>query len=238
VRTSEPAERATLDLAPAFRESIKLDGGVFAAGIGWSAVAVSPESRAADTPIRLTEVHWAYYALFMEIDRGLLGVLNEPRWGAPAPLKQLERDAEDVFGDYLRVSDARARLDSALDALGGDELAIWDTVAKVQRFDALLDAVERKLAVLQTLAQRRVAEATAARARLTGNALGYLSILTLVGLAIALTGALLGSVPGSGSVSIRIAIVAGVGLVSVFLWWLIFVRTTQARLPYGRLRRR
>jgi hypothetical protein len=235
--TSEPAKRAALDLAPTFRSTITLDGGVFAAGIGWSAAVVSPKSRAADTPIRLTEVHWAYYALFMEIDRGLLGVLNQHRWSAPVPLKQLERQAEDVFVDYLRVMDARARLDSALDALGGDELAIWDTVAKVQRFDALLDAVDRKLDVLQKLAQRRVEEATAARARLTGKALEYLSVLTLVGLAIAVTGAVLGSLPGSGSVSLRIAIVIGVWLLSIFLWWLIFVRTTRARTAYARHRR-
>jgi len=235
--TSEPTKRAALDLAPAFRRSINLDGGVFAAGIGWSAVVASPGSRAADTPIRLTEVHWAYYALFMEIDRGLLGVLNQHHWSEPAPFKQLERDAEDVFVDYLRVMDARARLDSALDALGGDELAIWDIMAKVQRFDALLDAVERKLDVLQKLAQRRVEEATAARARLAGTALGYLSVLTLVGLAVALTGALLGSVPGSGSVWVRVAIVVVVWLVSIFLWWLIFVRTTRARSPYARHRR-
>jgi hypothetical protein len=233
-RMPSPTREAALELAPAFCKTIPLDYGVFAPGIGWSAIVVSSRSGAADSPIRLTEVHWAYYALFMEIDRGLLGVLNQQRWVEEAPLRELEKDAEDVFADYLRVMDARARLDSALDALGGDELAMWDVIAKVQRFDTLLDAVDRKLDVLQKLAQRRVEQAQADRARRTANALAFLSSLTLVSLAVAFIGGFLGShspqiVPWWG----RLAIVVGAALIAA-CYWLVLVRTR----PFASVRRR
>lgn len=226
----ERAEPSAQDLAPAFHRLIALDGGVFAAGIGWSAVVVALGSRAEDTPVRLTELHWAYYALYMEIDRGLLGVLSQQRWIQRASLKELEADADDVFADYLRVMDARARLDSHLSALGGDELAIWETIAQVQRFDAVADAVDRKLEVLNKLAQRRVEQASVYRARRLGDILGFLTALTIVTVAVALLGAFLGSrTPGIGSVWVRVAIVAAALTLSALLYWAAFVRTTRAR---------
>lgn len=233
MHTPDRAEPSAQDLAPAFHGLIALDGGVFAAGIGWSAVVASVGSRAEDTPVRLTELHWAYYALYMEIDRGLLGVLSQQRWTQRASLKELEADADDVFADYLRVMDARARLDSHLSALGGDELAIWETIARVQRFDAVADAVDRKLEVLNKLAQRRVEQASAYRARRLGDILGVLTVLTIVTVAVALLGAFLGSrTPGIGSVWVRVAIVAAALTLSTLLYWAAFVRTTRAR-PLG-----
>jgi hypothetical protein len=233
LHTPERAARVAQELAPAFYEQTVLDGGVLAAGIGWSAIVATPGSRAAATPIRLTELHWAYYALYMEIDRGLLRVLNQQRWSKHAPLKQLEADADDVFADYLRVMDARARLDSHLSALGGDELAIWETVARVQRFDAVVDAVERKLDVLQKLAQRRVEQASAYRARRLGDILGALTVLTVVTVAVALIGAFLGSrTPGINSTWVRVAIVAVAIAISSLVYWAAFIRTNRAR-PFG-----
>src|SRR4051794_32051886 len=155
-------------LAPTFHEKITVDGGVFAAGIGSSAVVVSGRPDAAKTPVKLTVLHWAYYALYMEIDRGLLGVLNQQQWSESARLKQLEADADAVFADYLRVMDARARLDSALSALGGDGLAIWEVIAKVQGFAVIVDAVQRKLEALDKVAGGRVEQATADRTRRVG----------------------------------------------------------------------
>lgn len=245
--TDRPAKRLARDLVPAFHKTIDLDGGVFAAGVGSSAVVVS-NSSAAEAPVRLTELHWAYYALYMEIDRGLLGVLDQQRWSQHAPLWQLEEDADDVFADYLRIMDARARLDSHLSALGGDEFAIWETIAQAQRFDAVVDAVERKLDVLGKLAERRVSQATADRARRTGDILGWLTVLSVVTLVIAVIGALVGAlspevVPSwlrraldaPGAWQVRSAVIAVAFLGAVALYWLAFVRT--ARAPFSRRRR-
>jgi hypothetical protein len=166
----------------------------------------------------------------MEIDRGLLGVLEQERWSRRAPLKQLEADADHVFADYLRVMDARARLDSALSELGGDELAIWETVAKVQRFDALVSAVDHKLDVLQKLAQRRVEQANASRTRRIADILGGLTVLTVVTVAVALIGAFLGSrSPGTGPIWLRIVIVVVALAVSIAVYWLAFLRPARAR---------
>jgi hypothetical protein len=230
LHTSEQRERALQDLVPVFHERIALDGGVFAAGIGSSAVVASPGSRAPATPVRLTKLHWAYYALYMEIDRGLLGVLNQQRWSKQAPLKELEADADAVFADYLRVTNARARLDSHLSALGGDEFAIWEAVAKVQRFDAVAEAVECKLDVLEKVAKRRVEQASAYRARRLGEILGGLTVLTVVTVAVALITTFLGSRShGISSLWVRAAIVVIAAAVSIVLYWAAFIRTTRAR---------
>jgi hypothetical protein len=222
-------------LSPSFAEEVALDGGAFAAGIGWSAVLATAGSRADDAPIRLTNLHWAYYALYMAMDRGLLQVLDhQQRWAERAPLRQLEDDAEAVFKYYLRVMDARARLDSALSALGGDELAIWDSIAKVQRFDSLVGAVERKLEVLEQLAQRRVVQATADRARRIGDILGVLGVLGVVTLVIALMGEFLGPRgPGTAPVWQRLALIMAGGVVAVALNWWAFVRTARVVAPYA-----
>ena len=119
----------------------------------------------------LTELMWAYYALFMEIDRGLLAMLDRHKWQTSGSLAALEEDADRMFSVYMRVQEARARLDSALADLAGGQVSIWYTIADVQKFDELVAGVERKIAVLQRVAERRVEEASAARARRTGTSL-------------------------------------------------------------------
>lgn len=229
VRTQEQLR----ELSPAYRETIDLEGGAFAAGIGWSAVVVEQGSAVEEAPVRLTKLHWAYYALYMEIDRGLLLVLNQERWIRRARLKELEKDAEDVFSDYLRVMDARARLDSHLSALGGDELAVWQTIAKVQRFDAVLDSVARKLDVLDKLAKRRVELATAYRARRAGDILGCLTVLTVVTVAVAILAATRGGrSDASDSTLLRVAIIVSAFIIAAVAYWFAFVRSTRAPAPF------
>jgi len=168
--------------------------------------------------LRLTKLHWAYYALYMEIDRGLLGVLDQPRWREQERLTRLEEDASLVFADYLRVMDARARLDSALTPLGGDELAVWESVARVQRFDTIVDAVDRKLDVLQKVAQRRVDLADAQRTRRIAVILGGISVLTVVTVAAAVLGQILGSRTESGPLWLRIVIVVAAALAALTIY--------------------
>jgi len=230
LRTRDVAPIAAKELTPAFRRTIPLKDGVFAAGIGSSAVVVAPDSRADSTPVRLTQLHWAYYALYMAIDRGLLGILNEERWTTNSKITQLETDAEDVFGHYLRVMNARARLDSVLNALGGDELAIWETIAKVQRFDTVVDSVERKLDVLEKLAERRVEQANEDRTRRIGNILGLLSALTVVTVAGALIGVFLGSRSQAvDSIWWRVAIIAAAAVATFALYSVFFLRSARSR---------
>lgn len=236
------AETVAAALAPRFESTVHLDGGgVFAAGIGWSAVAV-PAATADrsfhyrdvdEPPLRLTRLHWAYYALYMEIDRVLLAVLDAQRWRGAASLGQLEADADDIAADQFRLMSARARLDSRLGALGGDELAIWTTIAQVQGFEALREAVERKLDVLDKLAQRRVAQATQERERRTTNILGTLTILTVVGGAGGLIGVFLSSPPTSGSLWLRVLVIAGSLAAAIILYWLAYLRTARTPVPYG-----
>ncbi len=235
---SAAARSSIAELAPAFHDTIELEGGIFAAGIGSSAVVVSGRRDAAETPVQLILLHWAYYALYMEIDRGLLRVLNQQRWNERASLKDLEADARHAFADYLRVMDARARLDSTLSARGGDELAIWEIIAKVQRFDVVVDAVERKLEILDKVAQRRVVEATEDRARRLSKFAGFFTVLTVVTVTIAVIGATVGSVSSGGISSfwLRVAVVATASVLSCVLWWLFFVRST--RIPPPRSKRR
>jgi|SRR4051794_17787348 hypothetical protein len=204
-------------------------------GIGWSVVRVHREDAEA-TAIELTKLHWAYYALYMEIDRGLLEILDKPRWLHSASLKELEADANAVSADYLRISDARARLDSAINARGGDELAIWEAIAKVQKFDLLLDGVGRKLDALATVAQHRIEQTTAVRDRRIGYLLGFLGVLGLVTLVIAVVGALVGSVKTSDWPPIwERAVAVGLAFAIAFsLYWWFFIRT--ARAPRSRQR--
>jgi hypothetical protein len=216
---------------------IDVHGGRFAAGVGWSALVVaSPRSSEQAVPIELTELHWAYFALYMEIDRGLLDILDLPRWNEPLTLAQLEQDADAVFADYMWVMTARARLDSALAAKGGDELAIWEAIAKAQHFDTVVRSVERKLDVLQDLAQRRVDQANAYRTRRTADGLGSLNVLTLVTVTVAVIGAIFGSRSGLNSLWLRIPLIVIAVLLAGILYWLVFVRTS--RLPQPKSRRR
>jgi hypothetical protein len=85
-------------------------------------------------------------------------------------------------------------------------------------FDAVVDAVERKLDVLDRLAQRQIEQASAYRARRLGDIVGALTALTVVTVAVALLGTFLGSrTPGIGSIRVRAAIVAVAGAISVLV---------------------
>jgi hypothetical protein len=219
------------ELSPTFHKTIALEGGVFAAGIGASAVVADRQSDAEHVPVRLVGLHWAYYALHIGIDRNLLGVLDSGRWNAPSGLKKLESDAADVFADHQRVMAARSRLDSELSALGGDELAVWDKIAEVQRFDAVVKAVDHKLEMLKKLAERRVALATTARARHINNVLGLLTMLSLV----SLTGGLIGVLLGAASVEdpwwLAVGFVVAAGALAVFLYRRTFREVDDAADP-------
>jgi hypothetical protein len=192
-----------------FSENIEHWHGVFAPGIDSSVVVLHeniPKQKA--PPMGLTELMWAYYALFMEIDRGLLAMLDRHKWQTSGSLAELEEDADRMFSVYMRVQEARARLDSALADLAGGQVSIWNTIADVQKFDELVAGVERKIAVLQRVAERRVEEAAAARARRTGNVLSGLTALTVVTLVVALTGYFVGTQSDqSGHTELRLAIV-------------------------------
>jgi hypothetical protein len=228
--TEKAPAHAVKVLAPPFHECIEFDGGSFAAGIGSSAVAALPTSTSVARLVELIELHWAYYALYMEIDRELLHLLDQSRWTEPLPLKQLERDTEAVFADYLWVINARARLDSALSARGGDEFAIWQVIAKVQQFEAVVESVDRKLEALDKLARRRVDQANTYRARRTADALGYISLLTLVTVTIAVISLLFGSrSPGINSWWLRVPAIVAAFLLSILVYWYIYIRTMRPR---------
>jgi hypothetical protein len=240
-----PDDRTAIaaQLSAPFHRELDLGSGVFLPGIGWSTILTAAGSPDALTALRLTELHWAYYALYMEIDRGLLAVLDNDRWNTPEALPELEADADRVFGDYLRVMEARARLDSALASLGGDELAIWEAIADVQGFQTLVDAVERKAEVLQRVAERRVAQAAAKRERRIAGILSGLTALTVVTVVVALLGALLGSrADAFGHVELRVAIVAAAFVVTIGLYREAFrdrlKRSTRARARDDSLPRR
>lgn len=170
-------------------------------------------------PLRILELHWAYIALYMEIDRGLLAMLDDDRWQAGHGLGELEADADRVFAESMRVVEARARLDSVLASLGGDEQALWDVLADVSKFGALVDGVDRKVDALQRVTERRVQQAAAARARRTTAVLSFLTALTLVTVAVALIGHFLGSRSDVvGHLEIRASIVAAALVAAVVVY--------------------
>ena len=226
-----------------FSENIVHWHGVFAPGIDSSVVVLHeniPKQKA--PPMGLTELMWAYYALFMEIDRGLLAMLDRYKGQASGRLARLEKDADDISSAYMRVQEARARLDSALTDLAGGQVSIWNTIADVQKFDELVAGVERKVAVLQRVAERRVEEASAARARRTGNVLSGLTALTVVTLIVTLMGYFIGTQPDrSGHTELRVKmVILAVALATLIFFMAIDVRRGRsARFPLraGRGRR-
>jgi hypothetical protein len=225
---------ASADLAAPFHRSIQIPDGRFVPGIGWSAVVTQAGASGAEIPLRLLEVHWAYIALYMEIDRGLLGLLDDDRWHAPESLADLEDDADRVFGNYLRVMHARARLDSDLASLGGDEFAMWESISDVTKFDPLVEGVDRKVEVLQRVAERRVQQAEARRSNRTSRILGGLTALTIVTVAVALIGNFLGTRSDPlGHIEWRLAIVAAALVASIYVYW----EANRERAHHGRKER-
>ena len=165
VECDSPDDLGAVDqLAAPFHAVMTVPDGRFATGIGWSAVSTMPSDMSNRAPLRLTLLHWAYIALYMEIDRGLVAILDRELANFDDAART-GRDADRAFDDYIRVMQARARVDTALASLGGDEQAIWDTIAGVSRFQALEDGVDRKVEVIQRLAERRVQQASAAQSR-------------------------------------------------------------------------
>jgi hypothetical protein len=204
---------------PTFSGSIPYWHGIFMPGIDSSVIVLrGPNHEGPNPPLHLTELMWAYYALFMEMDRGLLALLDNDRWRTPESLRALEQDAERMFGIYMRVQEARARLDSALTELAGGQLSIWRGMAEVQKFDELTSSVDTKVQLLQRIAERRVQEASAARAQRASRILGGLTALTVVTVAVALMGSFVGTSSIGISVAWRVVIVVLAFALAVFLY--------------------
>lgn len=224
LRTEPVTQADALELAPVVRGAIEIEGGVFAPGIGSSAIVVDSRSRSAARAVRLTVLHWAYHALLMKVDRDLLDTLNSGRWTARGTIRELEKDADEVFADFLQVESGRTRLESHLIGLGGDELAVWETIAKVQRYDTIVRAVDQKLDTLDKVAQRRVDLATADRARRTANILGLLTVMTVVTLTGGVISVLSGAPDNTFTALEGRAIALGLALVvALGIYWLAFV---------------
>jgi hypothetical protein len=205
---SEQLIRVARPFKPKYSRPTDYPRGVFIPGIDSSAIVVRGEiDGQQEIPMNLIALHWAYYALFMEMDRGLLATLDDDKWQTPESLTDLEADAERMFRIFMRVREARARLDSALTDLGGGQLGLWKVIADVTKFDELVTSVEGKVEVLQRVAEHRAQEATAARARKTGNILSSLTALTVITVMTAVVSYLLGARTDKvGHVELRIVI--------------------------------
>ncbi len=222
----EPISR---QLAPAFCRHISLPGARFVTGIGWSAIVLTRDSDSDLIAMRLIQMHYAYIALYMEIDRGLLQALEDDRWRHDQHLHRLEADADEVFGNFMRVMEARARIDTALAELGGDEQATWEAMNQVSRLDTVIDGVDRKVEVLQKVAERRVQQATAAAARRTTAILSFLTALTVVTVSVALIGNFIGNRSDQlGHLDLRLLVV-GIALVTAIAVYLEAFRDRSTR---------
>jgi hypothetical protein len=216
--SSRRLHRISRPFEVAFSRTVDHWHGVFAPGIDSSVLVLHENNpKQKGPPMRLSELMSAYYALFMEMDRGLLAVLDDDKWQKGTSLGELEEDADRIFGVYMRVQEARARLDSALTDLAGGQLSIWNTISEVQKFDELVAGVERKVATLQRIAERRVQEASAARARRTRNILSGLTALTVVTLMVTVLESLVGTrTDAGGHIEVRIGIVvAALGMATL-----------------------
>jgi hypothetical protein len=213
-------------IAPTFHDVAKVEGGLFVPGIKWSAVLPSaPHTpEVAEAAVRITLLHWAYFALYTELDRSLLQILSQPRWNKAGRLEELEREAEEVYAEFLRIQRARARLDNHLVEQGGDSLATWDAIARVQKFDELTQAVDRKLQTLEKVAQRRVEQASAQRERRISKVLAFLAVLTIVTVITAVAATLVGepeATPEEDWFSWRLFVVVLAGVVAALVALLI-----------------
>ena len=87
------------------------------------------------------------------------------------------------------------------------------------KIDALANGVDRKVAVLEQMTERRVQQVAAAQARRTSTILSFLTALTIVTVAVALITNFLGSRSDTvGHVWIRAGIVVFALVVSVLLY--------------------
>ncbi len=217
-----------------FSQPIEYWHGLFVPGIDSSVVVLRKNGEGEKRPpMGLTLLMWSYYGLFMEMDRGLLAMLDSDRWQTPNSLAELEDEAERIFSIFMRVREARSRLDSALTDLAGGQLSMWSAISNVQKFDELVEAVEGKIETLRHIADRRVQEATAARSRRTGNVLSGLTALTVVTVVIALISNFIGTRSDTlGHIGVR-----SVAIIAAFLLALVLYREAQreiARKKRGR----
>lgn len=227
-------------LAAPFRSTysseVSYPEGLFVPGIQKSVVVVKGGFELSEDPLGLTTLNWAYYSLLMEMDRGLLARLDDPRWDARASLPELEQGAEEAYGAHRRFTEARARLDSALTSLGPRRIHLWAPLAEVTRFDELIAGVEKKLTALREMADARVQEASARSSRRSRKALTLLTAFTLVTVVIAVVDSLLGSqTDRSGHALARIVTLAAAALAVVIVylaaeWELPWLRRRLRRL--------
>jgi hypothetical protein len=131
------------------------------------------------------------------------------------------------------VAEARARLDSALNGLGPGQMAQWEEIARVTRFDQLLRTVERKLEVLETVAESRVQRAAAESSKRNRLVLTTLTVLTVFTVAFAAIAHFAGDKTDSGGHSTARWIAFGAAIVLAALG-LVYAEMELTR----RLRRR
>lgn len=228
--TEERIREISSPFEATFSKPIKYWHGRFVPGIDSSVVVMRRGGAIGRRPpMRLILLMWAYYGLFMEMDRGLLAMLDNDRWEKSNSLSDLEGDADMIFALASRVQEARARLDSALTDLAGGQLSIWNGIAWVQKFEELVAAVEGKLASLERIADRRVQQASAARARRTGSVLSGLTALTVVTVTVALMGNFFGTPTAFGNTGVRI-----IAIVASFLLAYLLYRETQREITRWR----
>ena len=242
VLPAEPdAEGPELEaLAAPFRSTyssaVRYPDGLFVPGIQKSVIVVKGDFGLSEDPLGLTTLNWAYYTLLMEMDRGLLARLDDPRWDTRGSLPELEKGAEEAYRAHLRFTEARARLDSALTSLGPRRIHLWAPLAEVTRFEELVAGVEKKLEALRGVAEARVQEASARSSRRSRNALTLLTAFTLVTVVVAVIDSLLGSQTdrtGHDLVRIVALALAILGVVVVYLaaeWEMRWLRRYLRRL--------
>lgn len=191
-----------------YSQAVEYPDGLFVPGIQKSVICVRGDFELRQEPLRLLTLNWAYYALFMEMDRGLLARLDDHDWDMRASLAALEREAEGAYRVYLRFSEVKARMESALTGLGPRQVHLWAPIADVTRFDELLGGVEGKLEVLQKVAEGRLREAATRSSRRSRNTLLALTALTVVTVVVALLDDILGNqTDAAGHVVVRIGFV-------------------------------
>jgi hypothetical protein len=212
------------------------EGGVFVPGVKRSVIQLGvadEELGKPSAPLGLVTLNWAYYAAFMDFDRGLLATLDEMHEKEDGSLPSLEKDVRDTYYKYVTVAEARARLDSALNGLGPGQMAQWEEIARVTRFDQLLRTVERKLEVLETVAESRVQRAAAESSKRNRLVLTTLTVLTVFTVAFAAIAHFAGDKTDSGGHSTARWIAFGAAIVLAALG-LVYAEMELTR----RLRRR
>lgn len=225
-RTAEPDRLVDLFEAP-FNRRLDIFGTTMLTGIGWTTIldhdpkATTPSGhRLVRHPLEILELHWSYIAAYMMMDRGLLELLDQTHRTNGRRLSGLEKDADRSFEHSMRVLEARARIDTTFAELGGDDQAIWECLAAVNKFDTLVQGVDRKIEALRRLTERRVQQAAARRAQRLSLFLAVLTSVTVVGVAAALVDYFVGSRPatdGHDPLRLSVAAVAAVGVFIAFL---------------------